>query len=74
MPNYQNPALGSTGKFKAACQYPHLVKIPKMERIFKPRLPFEIYTFQENISSDDFRLQKKPMGSSGFGDVDSYGA
>jgi len=55
-----------------ACNYTHLAKIQEMKSISKPRLPFEIYDFQEIMSTDDFR--KKSMGTSGFGEVDSYGA
>jgi hypothetical protein len=33
----------------------HLANIPEMKSISKPRLPIEIYTFQEIMSTEEFR-------------------
>jgi hypothetical protein len=57
--NYQNPPSRSIGKCEVTCHFTNLDKIPEMKSISKPRLPFEIYTFQEIMSTEEFR--KKPL-------------
>ena len=52
-------------------QYANAAKIQEMKSISKPRLPTEIYTFREIVSTDDYT--KESRGTTGFGDVDSYG-
>jgi hypothetical protein len=37
------------------CHSPHLAKIQGMKSISKPRLRIEIYTFQEIMSTEEFR-------------------
>lgn len=39
------------------CHYVQLSKIQGMKSISKPRLPIEIYTFQEIISTNDYRKE-----------------
>ena len=62
MLRYQILPFGSTGKFKEACHCLHLAKIQGMKSISKPRLPIEIYTFQEIMSIEEFRKERSTKG------------
>jgi hypothetical protein len=48
---------GGSGHLKVttSCESPHLAKIQGMKSISKPRLPIEIYAFQEIMSTEEFR-------------------
>jgi len=45
--------ISGTLKVKQSCQSLHLAKIQGMKSISKPRLPIEIYTFQEIMSTEE---------------------
>jgi len=40
-------------KVNLSCQFPHLAKIQEIKSISKPRLPIEIYTVCQNLSTED---------------------
>jgi len=46
--------------FKMTCQSRNFGKSCGMKSISEPRLPIEMYTFSQNLSTGDFR--KKPVG------------
>jgi hypothetical protein len=47
-------------KVNESCHSPHLAKIQGMNSISKPRLRIEIYTFQEIMSTEEFRKNSLP--------------
>jgi hypothetical protein len=54
-----NNNMGQLKKRRNPCPSPRLAKIQGMKNISKPRLPIEIYTFQEVMSTNDFNDFKK---------------
>lgn len=65
-PNIINNDLKASSKInptlQRSCHFTNLAQIREMDIVSKPRLPIEIYTFREIMSTDEFRrVQKKSM-------------